>query len=145
MDTVDTSIGSSNALDDLLTMARSEPGPARLLTLLLRAEPVVDRNAGADSGPAESGLLKPIAVKAHVLDDISDGSALLADVEGVVQSEWHFLMVGVLPGSLAGPPSPDLTDEQLKNMARSVHTGSGMDRYAFFDRHANPVLIGPPS
>lgn len=130
------------ALDELLQLARAEPGPARLLTVLLKAEPVIDRRAEVAPDQAESGLLKPVAVKAHALEDLADASVLLEDVAAVGTTPWHFLMIGVLPGSLAGPPRPDLVDEQLNNMARSVHTGSGMNRYAFFDRAGVPVAIG---
>lgn len=126
-------------------MARDEPGPARLLTVLLKAEPVVDRYAEPLEDATHAGLLKPVAVKAHALEEVRDYAGLIADIEQAVNVDWHLLMIGVLPGSLAGPASDDLVDEQLKNMARSVHTGSGMDRYAYFDRDANPVLIGPPS
>lgn len=135
---------SISALDELLQMARAEPGPARLLTVLLKAEPVLDRHADTDPEQASSGLLKPVAVKAHALEELGDSASLLADVAGAGTVNWHFLMVGVLPGSLVGPPTDDLVDEQLKNMARSVHTGDGMNRYAFFDRDGDPIMIGLP-
>lgn len=135
---------SISGLDELLQIARSEPGPARLLTVLLRAEPVIDRHAGVDPAGASSGLLKPVAVKGHPLEALTDSTSLLADIEASGSVGWQFLMIGVLPGTPAGPPSDDLVEEQLKNMARSVHTGSGMNRYAFFDRAGDPVAITEP-
>jgi len=130
--------------DDLLEMARSEPVPVQLLTVLVRAEPVMEADAAGNEVAMEGeGVIKPIMVKDHAIGDVPGFEYLRADADAAGK-EWTFLMVGVLPGQPGQPPSAGLIDEQLKNMARAIHAGSGLDRYLFFDRSGLPVEIGLP-
>jgi len=130
--------------DDLLKMARSEPVPVQLLTVLVRAEPLMQTDATGNEVAIEGeGVIKPIMVKDHAIADVPGFEYLRADADAA-KKDWTFMMVGVLPGQPGQPPSTDFIDEQLKNMARAIHAGSGLDRYLFFDRSGEPVQIGLP-
>jgi len=130
--------------DDLLEMARSEPVPVKLLTVLVRAEPVMQTDSDGNEVPIEGeGMLTPLMVKSHAVEDTPGFEFLRADADAG-KKDWTFMMIGVLPGQPGQPPADDLVDEQLKNMARAIHAGSGLDRYLFFDRNGIPVQIGYP-
>lgn len=130
--------------EDLLKMARDEPVPVQLLTVLVRAEPVMEADdSGAETAIQGEGVIKPIMVKDHAIADVPGFEYLRADADAA-KKDWTFMMVGVLPGQPGQPPTADLIDEQLKNMARAIHAGSGLDRYLFFDRNGIPVQIGLP-
>src|SRR5699024_2765273 len=130
--------------DDLLTMARDEPVPVQLLTVLVRAQPVMEADAdGAEAAIEGEGVITPIMVKDHAVADVPGFEYLRADADAA-KKDWTFMMVGVLPGQPGQPPAADFIDEQLKNMARAIHAGSGLDRYLFFDRNGIPVQISQP-
>ncbi len=130
--------------DDLLTMARDEPVPVQLLTVLVRARPVMEADAdGVEAAIEGEGVITPIMVKDHAVADVPGFEYLRADADAA-KKDWTFMMVGVLPGQPGQPPAPDFIDEQLKNMARAIHAGSGLDRYLFFDRNGIPVQISQP-
>lgn len=130
--------------DDLLKMARDEPVPVQLLTVLVRAQPMVEADAsGAETAIEGEGVITPIMVKDHAIADVPGFEYLRADADAA-KKDWTFMMVGVLPGQPGQPPAADFIDEQLKNMARAIHAGSGLDRYLFFDRNGSPVQIGLP-
>lgn len=128
--------------DDLLEMARSEPVPVRLLTVLVRAEPVMQADSDGNEVSIDGeGMLTPLMVKSHAVEDIAGFEFLRAEADAG-KKDWAFIMVGVLPGQPGQPPPDDHVDEQLKNMARAIHAGSGLDRYLFFERNGDPVQIG---
>lgn len=130
--------------DDLLKMARDEPVPVQLLTVLVRAEPVMKVDAsGTQTAVDGEGMIEPIMVKDHAIVDVPGFESLRADADAA-KKDWTFMMVGVLPGQPGQPPAADFIDEQLKNMARAIHAGSGLDRYLFFDRNGIPVQISLP-
>jgi len=130
--------------DDLLELARKEAVPVRLLTVLVRAEAVLPVAAnGPPAAGATGGLLIPIRVKDHAIEPDLDFARLHRQADEN-DGRWAFMMVGVLPGQDGHAPSPASVDDQLKLMARAVHTGSGLERYLFFDRNGEPVQISNP-
>ena len=128
---------------DLLELALQEPGPARLLTVLVRAEAVMTSDADGHEVPVDGeGMLKPVMVKDHA---ITPGMSFeqLRDEADRSNDRWTFMMTAVLPGA-GQPPAPDTVDAQLKQMARAIHTGERIGSYLFLDRSGKPVQIGLP-
>ncbi|QKK03832.1 MAG: hypothetical protein HND55_14895 [Pseudomonadota bacterium] len=130
--------------DDLLEIARGEPVPVKLLTVLVRAQPMMQTGSDGNEVAIEGeGMLTPVMVKSHAVADVPGFEYVRADADAA-KKDWTFLMVGVLPGQAGRAPADEIVDEQLKNMARAIHAGSGLDRYLFFDRSGAPVQIGMP-
>lgn len=129
---------------DLLELALQEPGPARLLTVLVRAEAVMTSDADGREVPVEGeGLLKPVMVKDHAITPEMSFEQLREEADRG-NDRWTFMMTAVLPGQAGQPPAPDTVEQQLKHMARTIHTGEGIDSYLFLDRDGEPVQIGLP-
>ncbi|PKL96824.1 MAG: hypothetical protein CVV18_00180 [Gammaproteobacteria bacterium HGW-Gammaproteobacteria-8] len=124
-----------DSFDDLVRMARGEPEPALLLACVLRADvPVAAAGGDRPELPLEGeGIVRPIMVKSFAADAGLDFQRLRAEIDDT-QPDWAFIMLAVLPGSRGRPPTSGQVDEQLKNMARCIHTGSSLDRYLFIDR-----------
>lgn len=57
------------------------------------------------------------------------------------QPDWTFIMLAVLPGLNGTRPSRQQVDEQLRNMARVIHIGSGLERYLFIDGRGDFVQL----
>jgi len=127
--------------DDLIDMARREEHPAMLLTCVLRADAM--KAGGASAAAVDlsgEGVLRPVMVKAHAVGDELNFERIRAEVE-VGQPDWTFIMLAVLPGLNGRPPPASQVDEQLKNMARVIHVGSGLERYLFVDRQGGFVRL----
>ncbi len=127
--------------DDLIEMACRETDPAMLLTCVLRSDAMKAAGGnGAEMPIEDEGVLRPIMVKAHEVSPELKFETIRAEVE-TGQPDWTFIMLAVLPGWNGQPPPPDQVDEQLKNMARVIHIGSGLDRYLFIDRNGEFVQL----
>lgn len=129
------------SFDELIALACREKNPAMLLTCVLRRDSMVAAGA-ASTRPdlAGEGVLRPVMVKAHEARADLSFEKICAEVE---QGEhgWTFIMLAVLPGFNGRQPAAQQVDEQLKNMARVMHTGSGLDKYLFIDRQGDFVRI----
>jgi len=112
-----------------------------LLTCVLCSE--VMQAAGSDGTAldlAGEGALRPMMVKAYPVDASLSFEQICVEV-GAGQRDWTFIMLAVLPGWNGRPPAAQQVDEQLKNMARVIHTGSGHERYLFIDRRGDFVQL----
>lgn len=127
--------------DDLIEMACREQDPAMLLTCVLRSDAMKAAGGNGQEISLEGeGVLRPTMVKAHEVSPDLSFEEIRAEVEAG-QPDWTFIMLAVLPGWNGQPPPPVQVDEQLKNMARVIHIGSGLDRFLFIDRSGEFVQI----
>ncbi len=127
--------------DDLIEMACREQDPVMLLTCVLRSDAMKAASSNGQEISLEGeGVLRPIMVKAHEVSPDLSFDQIRSEVEAG-QPDWTFIMLAVLPGWGGQPPPPEQVDEQLKNMARVIHIGSGMDRFLFVDRSGDFVQL----
>lgn len=130
-----------DSFDDLVRMARDEPEPAVLLACVLRTDALLTASAVGEETPLEGeGVLRPVMVKGFAVGAGLDFEQLRAEAEQA-RPDWAFIMLAVLAGSLGKPPPAGQVDEQLKHMARCIHTGSSLDRYLFIDRQGDFVRV----
>jgi len=127
--------------DELIGMACREANPSVLLTCVLRSDTMKTASGEApETVLSGEGVLRPVMVKGHEVGDRLTFEQIRAEVEAA-QTDWTFIMLAVLPGMHGRPPPPQQVDEQLKNMARVIHSGSGLERYLFIDRQGDFVQL----
>ena len=127
--------------EDLVRMALAENDPPQLLTVLVKAEPMMARDEDGQERPLDGeGVLKPIMVKSRSVTEDLDFATLSAEADQADQ-RWVFIMLAILPGHDGKPPSPADVDTHLKNMARALLTGGDLTRYLFIDRKGELVQI----
>jgi hypothetical protein len=129
------------SFDDLVRMAMAENDPPQLLTVLVKAEPMLARDGDGQERVLDGeGVLKPIMVKSRSVTEGLDFATLRAEADQA-DERWVFIMLAILPGHDGKPPSPADVDIHLKNMARALLTGGDLDRYLFIDRDGELVQI----
>jgi hypothetical protein len=132
-----------DSLDDLLALARAEPDPCRLLTVIVKADPV-HQNVNGKEEAMDEGVLQPLMVRDWpVTGDLSMESIVAAADE--VTSDWRFLMTAILPGANGTAPTPDECTPHLEHMAKALTLGDGLGAFVFFDREGTPVQVATAS
>ncbi|MES1954202.1 hypothetical protein [Salinisphaera hydrothermalis] len=128
------------SFDDLLAMARAEPDPCRLLTVLVQAEIAYRRRPDGSEALVDEGLLRPVMVRDWAVTD----SLCLADIvtgADEVTHEWRFLMTAILPGTRGRAPTPGECEPHLERMATALAIGEDLDAFVFFDREGVPARV----
>ena len=129
------------SFEDLVRLACQEPQPQRLLTILLRIEPVYRQNAeGRTEAIPGEGSLSPLAAKDHDIHPELSFETLRTEADQAAP-DWGFMMMAVLPGRGPEPPSREDTDDHLKRMAQTVVTGGNLSHYLLLDRDGVPHQI----
>ncbi|HEX5756031.1 MAG TPA: ribonucleotide reductase subunit alpha [Arenimonas sp.] len=109
---------------DLLTAARSQPDPQRLLLVFAAAELPRDateaERAAFERG--EGGALAPVLCVDKTPDEIADFAALCAESRDT-GIDWQILFVGALPGRGGHPPNSDEAVQPLKMMVEQIKGG----------------------
>lgn len=138
--TTSNTVPALESFDDLLAMARAEPDPCRLLTVLVKAETAYRRRADENEAMMDEGLLQPVMVRDWAVTD----DLCLADIvtgADSVTSDWRFLMTAILPGSRGTAPTPAECEPHLERMATALTIGADLGAFVFFDREGGPVSI----
>ncbi len=128
------------SFDQLIALASAEPDPARLLTVLVKAEVAYRRHRDTAEPMVDEGCLVPVMVR----DWPVTASLSLAEITktaDAVESSWQFLMTAVMPGRFGQPPSSAACEPHLERMARALMIGEGLQDFVFFDRSGEPISI----
>ena len=127
------------SFDDLLTAARQQPEPQRLLFVFARVE--LPEHATDDQRERferrEGGTISPCLCVDKAPGEVADFAALKAESEATGQ-HWDMVFVGSLDGRGGIAPSADEAAQPLRFMVNAINDGRVSD-FAAFD-HDGQVL-----
>ena len=129
--------------ESLLSAAKQQPEPQRLLFVFLRAS-LPDDHGDEDASrfhSGQGGALQPIMCVDKTLGELSTFSALVAEAERI-EKDWQIVLVAGLAGKNGAVPSSDDAEEPLKMMLHAVENGGDLSKYMAFDREGVPVQFG---
>jgi hypothetical protein len=135
---------SIESFDDLLAMARAEPHPCRLLTVLIKADTVFRRRGNAAEEAMDEGLLEPLMSRDWAVTPDLDLAYITANADAV-SNEWRFLMTAIMPGHRGVAPTSDVCEPHLDRMVRALRIGADLSAFVFFDRAGTPVRVANTS
>ena len=138
MTTMATAIAT---FDDLLSAARSQPEPQRLLFVFAEAELPEDctaeQRAGFEAG--EGGALTPVASVDKAPAELSTFAALV-DESRQFSREWAVVFVGAMAERNGQSPASEEADRQLQRMIESIKAGS-IGGFIPFDRAGQALQL----
>lgn len=130
------------SFDDLLSAARRQPEPQRLLFVFARAE--LPENATAAQRERferrEGGTISPCLCVDKAPEDITDFAALKAESAATGQA-WDMVFVGSLDGRGGISPSADEAAQPLRFMVNAINDGRVSD-FAAFDADGAVLHFG---
>lgn len=123
-----------SSYDDLVSAAKSQAQPQRLLFAFAQAE------LPADAGPAErerfaaqqGGALSPVMCVDKLAGELGSFEQLL-DESRQTGAHWDIVFVTTMSGRNGQPPAPSEAEEPLKMMVESIRNGQ-IDRFLAFNR-----------
>jgi len=127
----------------LLSVARQQPDPQRLLFVFLQSS--LSRDHGTEKAErfnaGQGGELQPVMSVDKTLDELGSFADLVAESERT-QQDWHIVLVAALSGRNGMMPTSDEAEQPLKLMMQAVQTGGDLSKYLAFDRSGTPVHFG---
>lgn len=131
-----------SSFDDLLSAARAQPEPQRLLFVFAGAvlpdDSTPEQRAGFEAG--DGGALAPLMCVDKTPEEIETFAAL-ADEARAFGPDWAIVFVASLPGRAGRAPSSKEADQPLLRMVEAIKCGA-FDAYIPFDRLGEPVRFG---
>jgi hypothetical protein len=138
---LEKSIMNIASFDDLLTAARQQPQPQRLLFVFAAAElpegsnPEQVRRFQAGQG----GALTPLMCVDKTPDEIGSFDVLVQESRQFGQ-DWALVFVSSLSGRAGQAPSSQDADAPLQRMVESIKAGQ-LGQLLPFDLRGEPVLL----
>ena len=127
--------------DDLLTAARAQPEPQRLLLVFagasLPAGATAEQRARFDAG--EAGELAPLMCVAKDPGALADFAALASEAAGL-GPDWALVFAAALSGHGGEPPVDTQVDAALQRMVEAVKSGD-LAGLIPFDRDGHGVQL----
>lgn len=127
------------SFQDLLTAARHQPEPQRLLFVFARVE--LPENATPAQRErferGEGGTLAPCLCVDKTPDEIDSFATLVTESMQTGQ-HWDMVFVGCLSGRAGIAPSPDEAAQPLRFMVNAIN-GGRISQFAAFDRDGQPI------
>jgi hypothetical protein len=127
--------------DDLLSAARRQPTPERLLLVFagasLPAGATAEQRARFEAG--ESGELAPLMCVDKDPALLADFAALVAEA-ATLAPHWALVFAAALPGQGRNPPAASVVDAALQRMVEAVKSGQ-LAGLIPFDRRGEAVLL----
>ena len=124
---------------DLLTAAKAQPEPQRLLLVFVAAELPEDATEQERQRHAENqgGSLKPVLCVDKLPEELQDFAGLLAESSrtGIA---WDLVFAAGLAGRAGQAPSSDEAEQPLKMMVGAIESGS-IGNFIAFDREGQAV------
>jgi hypothetical protein len=125
--------------DDLITVAKQQPEPQRLLFVFAKTELPDDSskveierfNAG------HGGAITPVMCVDKALNELSDFKALF-DESQQMGAEWQMVLIAAMSGRGGIMPTPEEADQPLQMMVESIKGGM-ISNFLVFDREGVPV------
>lgn len=117
-----------SSYDDLLSAARAQQQPQRLLFAFAQAE-----SAGQQAQPGrEGGTLTPVMCVDKLPDELGSFEQL-AQESRQMQVHWDVVFVASLSGHDGQAPRPEEAEAPLKQMISAIQSGQ-IDRFLAFNR-----------
>lgn len=126
------------SFDELLTAAREQAEPQRLLFLFARA----DSEAADEDITKHRGTIEPVMCVDKLPEELDTFQALVAEADDITK-EWNFILIGSLSGSDGELPSSEAAETHLMQMTNNLVSGQNIGQYVIFDRDENSVDIQP--
>ena len=129
------------SFDDLVSAARQQPQPQRLLFVFANAELpencTPEQRAGFEAG--QGGALVPLMSVDKIPDELGT-FATLAEESRQFAPAWDVVFVASLSGRDGCAPTSADADRSLQLMIESIKGGS-FGSFMPFDRHGQPLLF----
>ena len=127
------------SFNDLLTAARQQPEPQRLLLVFARAE--MPETASAEQRQRfetrTGGYLLPTVCVDKLPEELSSFPALVAESAATGQ-DWDMLFVAGMSGKAGFAPSGDEAVQPLKMMVEAIEQGR-VSQFLTFNKAGEPV------
>lgn len=129
--------------ESLLSAAKQQPEPQRLLFVFLRASLPEDYKEEEKTRfhSGEGGALQPVMCVDKGLDDLGTFADLAAEAERMEQ-DWHIVLVASLSGRNGVAPDSGEAEQPLGMMVETVRNGGDLSKYMAFERDGTPVQFG---
>lgn len=131
-----------SSFDDLLSAARAQPEPQRLLFVFAGAELPDDATPQqrARFASGEGGALVPVMSVDKQLHELTDFEALETEARQFGH-DWVMVFVAALSGRQGVAPRAEDATLALDQMMESIRQGR-LSTFIPFDRHGQPVDFG---
>jgi hypothetical protein len=126
-----------SSFQDLLTAAKTQDQPQRLLLLLAKADSSTTKRPGV-----QTGTITPIACVDRLPEEIASFESFVAEADQVSDS-WDMVFVASLGGAQGTAPSSEEAEPYLNKMTNDLATGQDLTRYLVLDRAANVIALQP--
>jgi hypothetical protein len=130
-----------SSFDDLLTAARQQPAPQRLLMVFAAAElpddATPDQRAAFDRG--EGGALTPLMCVDKTPEELSSFDRLVSESEAMGPA-WTMVFVAALSGRAGQSPSSADAQVPMQQMVESIRAGV-LGHTIPFDRQGRAVQL----
>ena len=123
---------------DLLSYAKEQPDPQRLLFLFAKTE----LNNPKKSKKNAKGTITPTMCVDKLPEELTDYASLIKEADGI-SSDWDFVFISSLSGGKKQPPTTEDADPYLNKMTNDITSGQNIARYVVFDRQDNPIELLP--
>ncbi|WKD25511.1 ribonucleotide reductase subunit alpha [Pseudoalteromonas sp. KG3] len=123
---------------DLLSYAKEQPDPQRLLFLFAKTE-LSNPNKSKKNA---KGTITPTMCVDKLPNEIVSYESLIKEADNI-SKEWDFVFISSLSGVKGQPPSTEDADPYLNKMTNDVTSGQNIARYVVFDRQDNPIELLP--
>ncbi|RLA20226.1 MAG: ribonucleotide reductase subunit alpha [Gammaproteobacteria bacterium] len=129
--------------ESLLSAAKQQPEPQRLLFVFLKASLPKDHEGDEESrfNAGQGGELEPVMCVDKALDELGSFSDLVEESKQM-QQDWQLVLIAALSGRNGITPSSAEAEKSLKMMLHVVENGGDLSRYITFDRDGIPVQFG---
>lgn len=124
----------SQTFEQLLTMAKEQPQPQRLLFLFAQA----DHNKSNKSKKMQRGSLSPVMCVDKLIDELSSFDELVKEADSVA-SNWQFIFIAGLSGENNQAPTTEQAEPYLNKMTNDLTTGQNIGQYVVIDRAGDPI------
>ena len=126
--------------ETLLTAAKQQPEPQRLLFVFLKA--VLPKDSSAEEqarfNSAQGGQLQPVMCVDKDLDELSTFDALVDESKQMGQ-DWQIVLIAGIAGQNGVAPTSKDAKEPLDTMLKVVQGGGDLTRFMALDRAGDPV------
>ncbi len=119
---------------DLLTAARQQAQPQRLLFLFARAE------ASGQTEQGTRGNLEPVMCVDRLPEEIASFDDFVEEADSIAQ-DWDFMFAVGLSGNQGIAPTPEEAEPYLNKMTNDLVSGHNIQMYVVFNRDGDLVQI----
>lgn len=121
---------------ELLTMAKEQESPQRILMLFANAEAVNPKK----SKKHQRGTISPVMCVDKLPEELTTFQSLVKEADSI-EKNWNFVFFACLGSEGKNAPTTDEAEPYLNKMANDVETGNNIGRYVIFDREENPIEL----